>query len=258
MTPPLLHIVAALPTPTLCADAEGRCVFVNDAWATLASTPPEACLGDGWTRIVHPRDRREVLTAWGRLVEREDPLWVRCRLQPTPRARTRWVRLSATRLPEGSGAALWVQCEDLTELHEARGALSLQVRTLELVDQLAPVGQWRLEGGRFWASERVHQLLGAEPGELDLEAWFDHHASGAQPAREQFEAALRHGATVDYCAALRAAGGRQPVRVLGRADYDLDGAVAALFGVVRLTEPDPERAPRAGLVGAVPRLGGAR
>ncbi len=43
---------------------DGKCRFVNRAWCNITGLPPEAALGDGWTRALHPGDASRVLTSW--------------------------------------------------------------------------------------------------------------------------------------------------------------------------------------------------
>lgn len=242
-----LEVARALPTPTLCADAEGRCVFANAALEALTGRPAAELEDEGWQACIHPQDRSELMVAWSHFLEGDESLWIRFRLM-LPDGRRRWVRLSAAwirpAVEEGGDAPILVQLEDLTTLHEAQTDLSQKVRTLELVDSLTPIGQWSIDRatGRFRASDTLHRLLGTEPADKgqDLERWLDRHVGeGRAEARLQIEAALRCGSVIEYTARIRGHEGfEHTISVMGRAAWDLDGEVVALFGVLRTRAPE--------------------
>ena len=50
------------PVGIFQTDAEGRCLFVNEAWCSVAGAKPDEPLDLGWTRFVHPDDQRKVFT----------------------------------------------------------------------------------------------------------------------------------------------------------------------------------------------------
>ena len=231
-------IAETLPTPSLCTDEAGLCISANRAWRALTGLDEARTYGRGWLDAVHPRDRSEVIAAWSRFGEDRDPLWIRCRVH-SGRGITRWVRLSASWLPEVSGGGALVQLEDVTDLQRAREALSLNVRTLELVDQTTPIGQWRVrrKEQQFWGSRSLHRLQGTDPSDpnLGLERWLEAFvAEDRAPLRAALGDALVNGHPIEVTARLQPGDGSvRVVAILGRAEWDLDGEVCALFGVVR-------------------------
>ncbi len=54
----------AFPALVWCADGEGRCSFVNQAWEDFTGRSLAGARGDGWLAAVHPGDREEVRRAW--------------------------------------------------------------------------------------------------------------------------------------------------------------------------------------------------
>jgi len=46
------------------ADAAGRITYVNERAAAIIGLSAEQCLGEGWTRTLHPRDRHRVVNGW--------------------------------------------------------------------------------------------------------------------------------------------------------------------------------------------------
>jgi len=57
------------PAGTLMTNEHGRCGFVNRTWSEMCGLSLEECYGQGWTRAVHPDDRRAVMMAWRRLTD---------------------------------------------------------------------------------------------------------------------------------------------------------------------------------------------
>lgn len=46
-------------------DADGKCVWVNQAWAAMAQCTIEDALGFGWGNYLDPDDAKDVLEQWG-------------------------------------------------------------------------------------------------------------------------------------------------------------------------------------------------
>ncbi len=45
-------------------DRDGECRYVNDHWCELIGVGPEAAIGRGWERFIHPEDLEGVLARW--------------------------------------------------------------------------------------------------------------------------------------------------------------------------------------------------
>ncbi len=54
------------PVGILQTDTEGRCVFVNEEWCTIAGAKPEDALGEGGLEFLHPDDRQRCVEEWNR------------------------------------------------------------------------------------------------------------------------------------------------------------------------------------------------
>lgn len=52
------------------ADADAMLSYVNERAAALMGQPRDACLGEGWVRLLHPEDRERVIAAWRSAVAR--------------------------------------------------------------------------------------------------------------------------------------------------------------------------------------------
>ncbi|HNB72789.1 MAG TPA: PAS domain S-box protein, partial [Acidobacteriota bacterium] len=54
------------PVGIFLNNAEGECIFVNEAWSEITRLPVEEGLGQKWFQIIHPDDREYVHTQWQR------------------------------------------------------------------------------------------------------------------------------------------------------------------------------------------------
>ncbi len=63
---PLRHaaLLDAFPALVWCADGEGGCSFVNQAWTDYTGRGLELELGAGWLEAIHPEDREAVGRQW--------------------------------------------------------------------------------------------------------------------------------------------------------------------------------------------------
>jgi len=53
------------PIGIFLTDAAGKCLYTNRRWQAMAGLSLEESLGDGWSRGIHPEDRRRVFEEWG-------------------------------------------------------------------------------------------------------------------------------------------------------------------------------------------------
>lgn len=61
------------PVGILQADADGLCVFANDAWYGISGLAPAETLGHQWSRAVHPDDLPSVMAKWEASVRSGEP-----------------------------------------------------------------------------------------------------------------------------------------------------------------------------------------
>ena len=57
-------LVNLSPSGIYMTDANGNCIFVNEAWCRMAGMLPEEAYGDGWINAIHPNDRSHVSNLW--------------------------------------------------------------------------------------------------------------------------------------------------------------------------------------------------
>lgn len=61
------------PVGIFMCDVEGRSVYVNQSWRSLAGLELEDALGFGWLKAVHPDDRERISAGWSEAVSRGEP-----------------------------------------------------------------------------------------------------------------------------------------------------------------------------------------
>jgi PAS domain S-box-containing protein len=66
-------LTAQAPVGILQADADGLCVFANDAWYAISGLAPAETLGHQWSRAVHPDDLPSVMAKWEASVRSGEP-----------------------------------------------------------------------------------------------------------------------------------------------------------------------------------------
>ncbi|MDH3254391.1 MAG: PAS domain S-box protein, partial [Acidobacteriota bacterium] len=57
------------PTGIFHSDAQGRTLYVNDAWCRITGLSRNEAMGDGWRKAIHPSDRESKLAEWTQLVD---------------------------------------------------------------------------------------------------------------------------------------------------------------------------------------------
>ncbi|HET9579669.1 MAG TPA: EAL domain-containing protein [Usitatibacter sp.] len=117
----LLH---ALPVPVWCADAQGGCNFVNQAWMDYTGRDLQAAQGDRWLECVHEGDRLRVHAAWeeARSLHRRFEHEYRLARGEGAFGHVRHVAVPILE-PEGHFHGYLGTCHDITDQHAAREAL---------------------------------------------------------------------------------------------------------------------------------------
>ena len=92
------------PIGMFLTDAEGRTVYHNPRWLSLAGMTAEQARGEGWVRAIHPEDRDALLADWKRVTAAGGD-WKREHRILTPQGEVRWVEALAGPL-RGAGGEL--------------------------------------------------------------------------------------------------------------------------------------------------------
>ena len=78
------------PIGIYLTDVRGQCRYANPRWCEMTGLTLKEALGDGWTRGLHPEDRKSVIAAWQKTVESEDHWELEYRFR-TPDGKVTWV-----------------------------------------------------------------------------------------------------------------------------------------------------------------------
>ena len=57
-------LLSASPTGVFETDADGKCIYVNEKWCSLAGIDAHLAMGFGWSATLHPDDRKSVMEEW--------------------------------------------------------------------------------------------------------------------------------------------------------------------------------------------------
>ena len=135
------RLAEVAPVGIFVADADGRSVFQNEAWARANGISAPAGLDLGYMDTVHPADRESALARWFDSVRTRTPMSVDHRVL-RPDGTVAWVHADAVPLEDAAGRpAGWVgTVSDVTKLVEARtSAEEREAFFNELIEQ-SPVG----------------------------------------------------------------------------------------------------------------------
>lgn len=95
-------LIETTPVGVFEADAEGKCLFVNQVWQQISGISATDALGDGWNNAIHPSDRKLVVDEWNACTLAKQPFKLEYRFM-RPNGEARWVIGSAHRLVSDSG-----------------------------------------------------------------------------------------------------------------------------------------------------------
>lgn len=240
-------LVAASPVGVFRTDPDGRCVYVNPMWCTIAGLTPERALGDGWIHGLHPDDRPAVFAEWQRASAERRPFRLEYRFCPAPQ-RQIWVLGQSAPLHDPSGAVIGHigTITDITPRKAAEDALrDSEARYRRLFeDAIEGIFRSRVDGTLLAVNPAFAAMLGyGAPDELigtntaalyadpdERRRLWDHHTT-IEPV-DGVELRLR-----------KQNGERITVELFARPIADADGRIAFIQGMIRdITEQAQHRA----------------
>ncbi|WP_262029610.1 GGDEF domain-containing phosphodiesterase [Microvirga sp. Mcv34] len=124
------------------ADASGKVVEVGPGWREWIGQPPEALVGNGWVKLVHPDDLPRLVEARRESIAAGAPYQCEYRIRMADGS-YRWCRSSsAARRDETGSVAFWYgTTEDIHDRKEAELALQGHADVLEMVAAGQPIGE---------------------------------------------------------------------------------------------------------------------
>ena len=139
---PVAHgpLLNAFPSLVWCADGDGGCSFVNQAWMDYTGRSLAQERGAGWLLSVHPEDREPLGRQW------TEALGLRRRLDTEYRLRRAsgdygWVQHSAEPVTDEAGrlAGYLGTCHDISERRNAELAARARAQEIRLLADNVPV-----------------------------------------------------------------------------------------------------------------------
>jgi len=160
-------VLEELPVGIFCADAAGRCVFVNSAWREVCGVRGDAAAGKSVFDLVYPADRARVEAEWKQC----GPAPFKCefRIQKGGGV-VIWVVVQAVAEYSGSGQVSGYAgtLTDITERKRGEEALRINEARFRSAFGFAPEGMaLTAPNGRFLqVNRRLCQILGYSESEL--------------------------------------------------------------------------------------------
>lgn len=90
-------LTEASPVGIFHSDSQGNYLYVNERWGEIASLSPEEAYGKGWENVLHPDDKKRILTEWYKSCQEKRPFKSEFRFQPS------------------TGISVWVLCQSSVE-----------------------------------------------------------------------------------------------------------------------------------------------
>ena len=139
---PVAHaaLLNAFPSLVWCADGDGGCSFVNQAWSDYTGRDLKLERGAGWLDSIHPGDREALGREWS------EAFGLRRRIETEFRLRRAdggygWVHHSAEPVTSETGrlAGYLGTCHDISERRNAELAARARAQELRLLADNVPV-----------------------------------------------------------------------------------------------------------------------
>ncbi len=116
-------LAASAPVGVFQTDPDGGCTYTNDRWQEIMGLGFDAALGHGWSAMIHPDDRADVIASWERAVAAGEEYAGRFRVNLRDGER-RWVDARSVALVDAAGCITGFvgTTTDVTPMVEAEAA----------------------------------------------------------------------------------------------------------------------------------------
>jgi diguanylate cyclase (GGDEF)-like protein/PAS domain S-box-containing protein len=130
----------ALPSLVWCADGQGHCSFVNQAWEDYTGRQVEQEIGSSWLQAVHEEDRPTLELAWAEALGLRRPLEIQYRLRRADGSHG-WIHHAAVPVNDDQGrlAGYLGTCHDITEQRAAVLTAKAKEQQIRLLADNVPV-----------------------------------------------------------------------------------------------------------------------
>ena len=214
------------------ASPDGFFRWLSPRWSELLGWSIEELCAEPFVEFVHPLDREATLAEMSKLGAGELTLHFANRYRCRDGSYV-WLEWNA----RPHGRHVYASARDVTALREKARERERRARLLELAEELAHVGHWRvdLEAETVFWSDEVYRIHGRPPGSFvptlaeGVEAY---HPEDREAVWEAVAAAVERGEPFDIVRRLvRGDGTTRYIRSVGRPESGEGGRVSAIFGV---------------------------
>ncbi|MFT5894428.1 MAG: diguanylate cyclase (GGDEF)-like protein/PAS domain S-box-containing protein [bacterium] len=216
-------------------DLTGSCDYVNTSWQTICDMSEADAMGFGWTKAIHPEDKKSVFTQWDKAIIAKSNVDIEFRIKHKDGA-IKYVRAISNPLKStiGSITGFVGSLEDVTNKKIQKEALRKSTMLLEQTGALADIGGWELDlktETLLWSEQtyRIHGLpLTFKP---QVNTAIDFYAPEARPViRDAVERGIRDGRGWDLeLPLIRADGAPIWVRAVGQVELS-NGKAQRIYG----------------------------
>jgi diguanylate cyclase (GGDEF)-like protein/PAS domain S-box-containing protein len=162
-------LTSRTPVGVFVATRSGAYEYVNERWIQLTGLEADSCIGDGWTRALHPDDSDRTIAAWAAAVETGSE-WLDEHRYVRPDGSVSWVETHARTLRDDSGDLIgWVGvCLDFTARKLSEQALVASTERFRVAFDSAPIGMGLVTPSGEWLQVNAAfcRLLGYSAEEL--------------------------------------------------------------------------------------------
>ena len=224
------------PVGIFQSDAEGRCIFVNDSWCTMAGISAEQARGDRWLEAVHPEDQEQVAAGWDAAVREGNPSESEFRFM-RPDGRVTWLKGNAVPLRRFGGEATGYigTIADITSGKEVETALRNSERMYRAIGESIDYGIWVCDpqGRNIYASESFLNLVGLTQEQCAEFGWGEVlHPDDAEQTIAAWDQCVRTGDAWDIEHRFRGVDGQwHPILARGVPVRNDGGEIIAWVGI---------------------------
>ena len=229
----------AAPLGICKTDLSGSCEYVNKSWQTICDMPEVDAMGFGWTKTIHPDDKKEVFTQWSKTIKSQSDVDIEFRIKHDD-GTIKFVRAISNplRSKDESINGFVTSLEDITKKKSQDDALQKSAILLEQTGTLADVGGWELDlesKTLLWTEQtcRIHGLPITYKPQLDTAINF--YAPEARPViQDALDRCIRNGRAWDLELPLTHADGSCIwVRAVGHLERNSHGEPQRVYGALQ-------------------------
>lgn len=225
----------ASPLGIFVSDAEGECVYTNEAYQKISGLNLEQTLGTNWSMAIHPDDRQRVLSEWRAATQGKATFHSEARFLRTDGSVV-WARLNAaTMLDDGCSRGHVQTVEDISARKAAEDALFEEKERAQVT--LNSIGDavltTNLPGNVTYLNQVAEMMTGwsyeLAVGRPLSEVFRIIHGGTREVAPDPAQRAIRENRTVGLaadCILLRRDGGEAAIEDSAAPIHNRDGQVA--------------------------------